>query len=1123
MSFRIEADPTIAGTDDDPAARGGRGLAWSGAAAIALGLAIPFLIRIERPATVDAAAGGPAAADAPAAPDHAQDSNVPDSERDGADAIAQGPGATGETPGETPADAQADPGTTIAGGPKAAEDDAPPEGARQGAPWQEASAEPMPRAAADEMMGGGPDDPFGGKPVSPGHGLADQDVLPLEDGPGGGPLGDVIAGPFLGGGSTVVRAVSMPLPPPAVAPGAPALGGGTAVPTPPGRSPPSDGGPRDGGPRDDDAGQQNTAPVFTPDAPLVIRPGETATVAPAILLANDTDADGDTLAIGAVEAAAGTIAPRADGSLLYTPAEGFTGLDTVTYLISDGSGGTAAGRLVIAVTDVPIAMPDGPFLLRPGTDLTVTGADLAANDLAPADVTLAVAAIAGSTTAGGHIVETAPDTFVYTPPDGFVGVDSIAYVVTDGTGNHATATLSFAIVNAAPVAGRDAAVTIRPGEVAMIDAASLLANDSDADGDPLTLTGLEATGGALVETGPGSFALSPDDGFLGTLRLTYTVADGFGGTAPGALSIAVVNSAPVAAADLAVIAAPGEGGVILTDTLLGNDSDDDEDRLAIADVAAVTEAGGSVDDLGGGMLRYTPPEGFSGTDSLAYSVVDGYGGIAAARLDLVVEDAPAPPGPVGAPPAGAEGPFTLSLLSGTRFLLEGSAEEDNAIDLSDGVIDGTEAIDGSGAPLAMPLEINEGGIGAFRSIAITDGGGSNTIRAGNDVLARLAVTTGGGDDMIEGGRGRDAIAAGNGNNAVHGFDGDDRITAGSGDDVIDGGAGNDIIHAGGGANRVAGGAGDDRVTAGSGDDAIDGGDGDDVILAGAGRNTVSGGAGDDRIVTGSGDDVIDGGEGDDTIDADDGDNAVDGGAGNDVVTAGGGADTLAGGSGDDRLGGGAGDDMLDGGAGNDTLDGGMGDDVIAGGEGNDMLDGGAGNDTLDGGAGDDAIAGGAGDDTLGGGEGDDTLDGGAGDDTITDGAGRDRILMTGGNDTVMNARDGARDVFVWDDLAALIARPEYDRLDWFDVTSRLAGDVLDLTGLGDRLVAEIYGGGAGETGTLAVYLSEEDRLSGDYLLAIEWAEQIGDGPLVIGPSVWANIRLGMGWRVVDAVAGDTFG
>ncbi|WP_291296923.1 cadherin-like domain-containing protein [Elioraea sp.] len=1088
--------------NDEAPARGGRGLQWSGAAAIGIGLATPFLVRLEQHGADVPAAGGATAAETPVEPGAPHEPAVAKTEQTAAEA------APGAAPGDERVAAAHGTAAPETGAPKTDRPEATAPEATPPAPWQEASAEKLPRAQAEEMMGGGPDDEFGGRPVSPGHAPVENDVLPLEDGPGGGPVGDVIAGPFLGStGSTAARAVSMPAPPPTISPGAPALGGGGGAPGPASapRAPVGQASP-------------NAAPVFTPDAPLVIRPGETAALIPDILLANDIDADGDRLMIDQAAADAGTIEERADGSILYTSAEGFTGRDTVSYVISDGAGGSAAASLVIIVTDDPVTMPDATLVLRPGADVTFTGGDLTANDLAPADAVLAVIAMEGTTREGGRIVETAPDTFVYVPPEGFVGEDSVAYVVTDGHGNSAAATLTLAVVNAAPVFGRDAPVTIRPGEVATIDAAALLANDSDADGDALTLTDLVAMGGVIAETTAGSFAFTPDDAFLGTARLAYTIDDGYGGTASGSLAIAVVNSAPVAAPDLAVSAPPGEASVILMATLLANDTDDDEDALAIAALAGTTEAGGTIDALGDGMLVYTPPEGFTGTDSLAYSVIDGYGGIAAARLDLVVETISDVQGE-----AGASAPFTLSLLSNTRFLLEGGAVEDNAIDLSDGLIDGAEAIDGSGAPLAVPVAINDGGVGAFRTIAITDAGGSNTIRAGNDVLARLAVTTGGGDDVIEGGRGRDAIAAGNGNNIVHGFDGDDQVTAGSGDDVIDGGAGNDVINAGGGANRVSGGAGNDRIAANSGDDVIDGGDGDDVILAGEGRNTVTGGAGNDRIVTGTGDDTIDGGEGDDVINAGDGDNRIYAGAGKDTITTGNGADTISGGAGDDHLGAGAGNDTLDGGEGDDTLDGGEGDDVLAGGAGDDVLDGGAGNDTLDGGEGDDTLTGGAGDDTLDGGEGNDTLTGGAGDDTITDGAGRDRVLMMGGDDTVMNARDGERDVFVWDDLAALIARPEYDRLEWFDVTSRLDADVLDLSGLGDRLVAEIYGGGAGETGTLAVYLSEQDRLAGDYILAIDWMEQIGDAPLVIGPGVWANIRLGMGWRVVDAVAGDTFG
>jgi hypothetical protein len=91
--------------------------------------------------------------------------------------------------------------------------------------------------------------------------------------------------------------------------------------------------------------------------------------------------------------------------------------------------------------------------------------------------------------------------------------------------------------------------------------------------------------------------------------------------------------------------------------------------------------------------------------------------------------------------------------------------------------------------------------------------------------------------------------------------------------------------------------------------------------------------------------------------------------------------------------------------------------------------------------------------------------------------------------------------------------PEWDTLSVFD-TGRLTGDQLDVSGLGTNLVAELYGGGEGETGLFAVYASEADRLSGNAMLSIEWVEQVGNGRILVSPSTQANIKVGMGWTVV---------
>ncbi|WP_246529106.1 peroxidase family protein [Microvirga zambiensis] len=160
-----------------------------------------------------------------------------------------------------------------------------------------------------------------------------------------------------------------------------------------------------------------------------------------------------------------------------------------------------------------------------------------------------------------------------------------------------------------------------------------------------------------------------------------------------------------------------------------------------------------------------------------------------------------------------------------------------------------------------------------------------------------------------------------------------------------------------------------------------------LVLTGNGRSeTLRGGDGNDRMDGGRGHDKLLGGSGNDTLKGGDGNDRLDGGAGNDRLDGGKGHDKLSGGAGDDRLSGGAGDDRLEGGRGNDNLDGGNGNDRLYGNAGNDKLAGGSGDDRLSGGGGNDVLKGGAGNDTLSGGTGEDTFvfQKGGGRDVVTD-------------------------------------------------------------------------------------------------------------------------------------------
>lgn len=68
------------------------------------------------------------------------------------------------------------------------------------------------------------------------------------------------------------------------------------------------------------------------------------------VLANDTDADGDSLRLLSASALQGSVTVEADQRLKYTPKAGFNGIDVVTYRVSDGNGATASGQLSVTVT-----------------------------------------------------------------------------------------------------------------------------------------------------------------------------------------------------------------------------------------------------------------------------------------------------------------------------------------------------------------------------------------------------------------------------------------------------------------------------------------------------------------------------------------------------------------------------------------------------------------------------------------------------------------------------------------------------------------------------------------------------------------------------------------------------
>jgi hypothetical protein len=188
--------------------------------------------------------------------------------------------------------------------------------------------------------------------------------------------------------------------------------------------------------------------------------------------------------------------------------------------------------------------------------------------------------------------------------------------------------------NGAPQPAADTATTAQ-GTPVTID---VLGNDSDPEGDSLTISAVGAAANGSAALGGTAITYTPSTGFCGTDTFTYTVSDGTA-TATAGVTVTVTcgNRAPIATADTATTAA----ATPVTVAVLANDSDPDGDALTVT--AVQQGSGGTAVVNANGTITFTPGAGVCGATSFGYAIGDGRGGSASATVSVTVTCSPSTP------------------------------------------------------------------------------------------------------------------------------------------------------------------------------------------------------------------------------------------------------------------------------------------------------------------------------------------------------------------------------------------------------------------------------------------------------------------------------------------------
>ncbi|HDM8218941.1 TPA: tandem-95 repeat protein [Vibrio campbellii] len=280
-----------------------------------------------------------------------------------------------------------------------------------------------------------------------------------------------------------------------------------------------------------------------------------------------SDSDGDALEIVELQASIGTasINPSNPLEVIYAPKAGFVGEDRFVYIVSDGNDGFAMATISVTVNASNPTAPVANIVQVSTTPDAATVIDLSGY-ISDKETPTSELLITNVTSAISPAVVTLNGQSITYTPNGYIGVDTLIYTVSDG---ELTDTGDIVIISSPDadhdLNANDVSVTTDAGVTVEIDLSSQIST-SDTTAEPLILVSAvgASLGDVVIDDANKKLIYTPKVGDYGKDVFVYNIKDSHDPAhfAQGLVTVDVLPPPPPEITSLTVSGVPTIGGVL---------------------------------------------------------------------------------------------------------------------------------------------------------------------------------------------------------------------------------------------------------------------------------------------------------------------------------------------------------------------------------------------------------------------------------------------------------------------------------------------------------------------------------------------------------------------------------